>query len=188
MKACATLRKRSYCSAISPNTQEHLSHQESLEAMVGKLCDFSKLTFPNACHRAFCYCTSCHFTFPSQTYIQKSFFYRKCSDNDQIYVLWNFGFYKDYMPKPWKSLSLSFCWLFPVYCGFICWFTYQVFIIGHVPPGAFERAPGKKWFYPQFNRHYIATVLKHVDVITGHFLAHQHCDSFKIFYDNEGKK
>lgn len=65
------------------------------------------VTFPNACHRAFCYCTSCHFTFPSQTYIQKSFFYRKCSDNDQIYVLWNFGFYKDYMPKPWKCLSLS---------------------------------------------------------------------------------
>ena len=71
-----------------------------LTTMVGKLCDFSKVTFPNACHRAFCYCTSCHFTFPSQTYIQKSFFYRKCSDNDQIYVLWNFGLYKDYMPKP----------------------------------------------------------------------------------------
>ena len=102
------MRKRSHCSAVSPNTQEHLFHQDSLQAMVGKLCGFSKVTFPNACHRAFCYCTSCHLTFPSQTYIQKSFFYRKCSDNDQIYVLWNFGFYKDYMPKPWKSLSLSF--------------------------------------------------------------------------------
>ena len=42
-----------------------------LTTMVGKLCDFSKVTFPNACHRAFCYCTSCHLTFPSQTYIQK---------------------------------------------------------------------------------------------------------------------
>ena len=57
-----------------------------------------------------------------------------------------------------------------------------------MPPGAFERAPGKKWFYPQFNMHYIAVILKHADVITGHFLAHQHCDSFKIFYDNKGKK
>ncbi|XP_020632886.1 acid sphingomyelinase-like phosphodiesterase 3b [Orbicella faveolata] len=62
----------------------------------------------------------------------------------------------------------------------------KVFIIGHVPPGAFERAPRKKWFYPQFNKRYIAVVLKHADVITGHFLAHQHCDSFKIFYDNRG--
>lgn len=60
----------------------------------------------------------------------------------------------------------------------------QVFIIGHVPPGAFERAPGKKWFYPQFNKKYIEVILKHADVIAGHFLAHQHCDSFKIFYKN----
>lgn len=63
----------------------------------------------------------------------------------------------------------------------------QVFIIGHVPPGAFERAPGKKWFYPKFNKDYIATIMKHADVITGHFLAHQHCDSFKIIYDGKGK-
>lgn len=59
----------------------------------------------------------------------------------------------------------------------------QVFIIGHVPPGVFERAPGKKWFYPQFNKKYIDVILKHSDVITGHFLAHQHCDSFKVFYE-----
>jgi len=62
----------------------------------------------------------------------------------------------------------------------------KVFIIGHVPPGAFERAPGKKWFYPQFNTKYIDAVMKHAEVITGHFLAHQHCDSFKIFYDKKG--
>ena len=67
-------------------------------------------------------------------------------------------------------------------------FVSQVFLIGHVPPGAFERAPGKKWFYPQFNKKYIHTILKHSDVITGHFLAHQHCDSFKIFYDENGEK
>ncbi|KAM7439728.1 Acid sphingomyelinase-like phosphodiesterase 3b [Porites harrisoni] len=59
----------------------------------------------------------------------------------------------------------------------------KVFIIGHVPPGVFERAPGKKWFYPQFNKKYIDVILKHADVITGHFLAHQHCDSFKVFYE-----
>lgn len=63
----------------------------------------------------------------------------------------------------------------------------QVFIIGHVPPGAFERYPDKKWFYPQFNQRYIQLILKHADVIKGHFLAHQHCDSFKLFYDDEGK-
>lgn len=62
----------------------------------------------------------------------------------------------------------------------------KVFIIGHVPPGAFERAPGKKWFYPKFNKDYIAAIMKHADVITGHFLAHQHCDSFKILYDGKG--
>ncbi|PFX18637.1 Acid sphingomyelinase-like phosphodiesterase 3b [Stylophora pistillata] len=62
----------------------------------------------------------------------------------------------------------------------------KVFIIGHVPPGAFERAPGKKWFYPKFNKDYLAAIMKHADVITGHFLAHQHCDSFKILYDCKG--
>lgn len=62
----------------------------------------------------------------------------------------------------------------------------KVFIIGHVPPGAFERAPHKKWFYPQFNRKYINVIMKHAAVISGHFLAHQHCDSFKIFYDSTG--
>lgn len=41
VKAYATLRKLSYCSAVSPNSQEHLSHQGSLQARVGKLCDFS---------------------------------------------------------------------------------------------------------------------------------------------------
>lgn len=62
----------------------------------------------------------------------------------------------------------------------------KVFIIGHVPPGTFERAPGLKWFYPHFNKKYVALIMKHADVISGHFLAHQHCDSFKVIYDENG--
>lgn len=125
-------------------------------------------------------------------------FYRNLIFNEvHLYkVLWSkkfcfsgiLDFIKTSCQIPENLYFYLFFWLFRVYFGFICCFTFQVFIIGHVPPGAFERAPRKKWFYPQFNKRYIAVVLKHADVITGHFLAHQHCDSFKIFYDNKGRK
>ncbi|XP_019644210.1 PREDICTED: acid sphingomyelinase-like phosphodiesterase 3b [Branchiostoma belcheri] len=63
----------------------------------------------------------------------------------------------------------------------------KVFLIGHVPPGFFERYKGKSWFYPEYNRRYLQVVTRHADVIKGQFFAHQHCDSFKLFYDEEGR-
>ncbi|XP_019614981.1 PREDICTED: acid sphingomyelinase-like phosphodiesterase 3b [Branchiostoma belcheri] len=63
----------------------------------------------------------------------------------------------------------------------------KVFLIGHVPPGFFERSKGKSWFYPEYNRRYLQVVTRHADVIRGQFFAHQHCDSFKLFYDDEGR-
>ncbi|CAH1274271.1 SMPDL3B [Branchiostoma lanceolatum] len=63
----------------------------------------------------------------------------------------------------------------------------KVFLIGHVPPGFFERYQGKSWFYPEYNRRYLQIIAGYADVIKGQFFAHQHCDSFKLFYDDEGK-
>ncbi|XP_077995416.1 acid sphingomyelinase-like phosphodiesterase 3b isoform X2 [Glandiceps talaboti] len=62
----------------------------------------------------------------------------------------------------------------------------KVYIIGHVPPGKFERHAGKSWFYERFNKRYIEIVRKFHDVITGQFYAHQHDDSFRLFYDETG--
>nr|XP_006821102.1 PREDICTED: acid sphingomyelinase-like phosphodiesterase 3b-like [Saccoglossus kowalevskii] len=62
----------------------------------------------------------------------------------------------------------------------------KVYLIGHVPPGVFERHAGKSWFYPQFNERYIEIITTYSDVIFGQFFAHQHVDSFRMFYDDQG--
>ncbi|GCB75577.1 hypothetical protein scyTo_0015344 [Scyliorhinus torazame] len=62
----------------------------------------------------------------------------------------------------------------------------KVYIIGHVPPGFFEKKRGTHWFQEHFNKRYIEIVKKHSQVIAGQFFGHQHRDSFKIFYSNDG--
>ncbi|XP_071965754.1 acid sphingomyelinase-like phosphodiesterase 3b [Antedon mediterranea] len=62
----------------------------------------------------------------------------------------------------------------------------MVVIVGHVPPGCFERSRRKCWFYPEFNERYIGIIREFHDVITFQLFAHQHDDSFRIFYDNDG--
>ncbi|XP_033107535.1 acid sphingomyelinase-like phosphodiesterase 3b isoform X2 [Anneissia japonica] len=62
-----------------------------------------------------------------------------------------------------------------------------VVIVGHVPPGCFERSRGKCWFYPEFNAQYIEVIQQFHDVIAFQLFAHQHDDSFRLFYDDEGK-
>ncbi|XP_070571497.1 acid sphingomyelinase-like phosphodiesterase 3b [Ptychodera flava] len=63
----------------------------------------------------------------------------------------------------------------------------KIYIIGHVPPGVFERHAGKSWFYPKFNERYISIIRKYHQVIYGQFFAHQHDDSFRIFYDEQDR-
>ncbi|XP_059195752.1 acid sphingomyelinase-like phosphodiesterase 3b [Centropristis striata] len=62
----------------------------------------------------------------------------------------------------------------------------KVYIIGHVPPGFFEKKRGKPWFMPEFNSLYLHLIQKHHSVILGQFFGHHHTDSFRMFYSSEG--
>ncbi|XP_019064366.1 acid sphingomyelinase-like phosphodiesterase 3b isoform X1 [Fukomys damarensis] len=62
----------------------------------------------------------------------------------------------------------------------------KVYIIGHVPPGFFEKTRNKAWFREGFNQEYLKLVQKHHKVIAGQFFGHQHTDSFRMFYDDKG--
>ncbi|KAL1777081.1 acid sphingomyelinase-like phosphodiesterase 3b [Sigmodon hispidus] len=62
----------------------------------------------------------------------------------------------------------------------------MVYIIGHVPPGFFEKTQDKAWFRDSFNEEYLKVVQKHHQVIAGQFFGHHHTDSFRMFYDDAG--
>ncbi|CAJ1062700.1 acid sphingomyelinase-like phosphodiesterase 3b [Xyrichtys novacula] len=62
----------------------------------------------------------------------------------------------------------------------------KVYIIGHVPPGFFEKKRNKPWFTPQFNKRYVDLIQKHHSVIFGQFFGHHHTDSFRMFYNSGG--
>ncbi|XP_040835624.1 acid sphingomyelinase-like phosphodiesterase 3b isoform X2 [Ochotona curzoniae] len=62
----------------------------------------------------------------------------------------------------------------------------RVYIIGHVPPGFFEKTRDKAWFRNSFNEEYLKLVRKHHHVIAGQFFGHHHTDSFRMFYDDAG--
>lgn len=62
----------------------------------------------------------------------------------------------------------------------------QVYIIGHVPPGFFEKKQNKAWFREGFNEEYLKVVQRHYRVIAGQFFGHHHTDSFRMFYDDAG--
>ncbi|KAM5248630.1 acid sphingomyelinase-like phosphodiesterase 3b [Ctenodactylus gundi] len=61
-----------------------------------------------------------------------------------------------------------------------------VYIIGHVPPGIFEKKQSKAWFREDFNKEYLKVVRKHHGIIAGQFFGHHHTDSFRMFYDDAG--
>lgn len=62
----------------------------------------------------------------------------------------------------------------------------MVYIIGHVPPGFFEKTQDKAWFRESFNEEYLKVVQKHHRVIAGQFFGHHHTDSFRMFYNSAG--
>ncbi|XP_036394454.1 acid sphingomyelinase-like phosphodiesterase 3b [Megalops cyprinoides] len=61
----------------------------------------------------------------------------------------------------------------------------KVYIVGHVPPGFFEKKRNKPWFRPNFNRRYLELVQRHHAVIAGQFFGHHHTDSFRMFYSSD---
>ncbi|KAJ8289248.1 hypothetical protein COCON_G00019070 [Conger conger] len=62
----------------------------------------------------------------------------------------------------------------------------KVYIVGHVPPGYFEKKRHKPWFRPNFNRRYLDLIQRHHGVIAGQFFGHHHTDTFRMFYDPDG--
>ncbi|XP_012666852.1 acid sphingomyelinase-like phosphodiesterase 3b [Otolemur garnettii] len=62
----------------------------------------------------------------------------------------------------------------------------RVYIIGHVPPGFFEKKPNKAWFREDFNEKYLKVIQKHHRIIAGQFFGHHHTDSFRMIYDEAG--
>ncbi|NWI57627.1 ASM3B phosphodiesterase, partial [Calyptomena viridis] len=62
----------------------------------------------------------------------------------------------------------------------------MVYIVGHIPPGFFEKKRGKPWFQRGFNQRYLGIVQKHHRVIAAQFFGHHHTDSFRMFYSNTG--
>ncbi|KAM7083518.1 acid sphingomyelinase-like phosphodiesterase 3b isoform 2-T3 [Ciconia maguari] len=62
----------------------------------------------------------------------------------------------------------------------------MVYIVGHIPPGFFEKKRGKPWFRSGFNERYLKIVQKHHRVIAAQFFGHHHTDSFRMFYSDTG--
>lgn len=62
----------------------------------------------------------------------------------------------------------------------------KVYIVGHVPPGVFEKKRSKPWFRPNFNQRYVKIIQQHSEVIAGQFFGHHHTDTFRMFYNSAG--
>ncbi|KAL2084947.1 hypothetical protein ACEWY4_020465 [Coilia grayii] len=62
----------------------------------------------------------------------------------------------------------------------------KVYIVGHIPPGFFEKKRNKMWFRPNFNVRYLELIQKHHAVIIGQFFGHHHTDCFRMVYSPEG--
>ena len=43
------------------------------------------------------------------------------------------------------------------------------------------------WFYKTYNKKYLGMLTKYAIVIEGQVYGHEHIDSFRILYDNQGK-
>lgn len=58
----------------------------------------------------------------------------------------------------------------------------KVHLITHIPPGVLEIDGSARWFTEQFNTRFNDLVIQYGDVIVGSYSAHQHLDTFRIFY------
>lgn len=63
---------------------------------------------------------------------------------------------------------------------------FQVYIIAHIAPGAFELTSGGYFFYPNFNKHYLDIIERYSDIIQGQFYGHEHTDSFRVLFQDQG--
>ena len=61
-----------------------------------------------------------------------------------------------------------------------------MYIVAHVPPGVFELVEEMSWFYGDYNRKYLDVLQKYTDVIQAQMYGHEHTDSFRILFDEQG--
>ncbi|MPC31100.1 Acid sphingomyelinase-like phosphodiesterase 3b [Portunus trituberculatus] len=65
----------------------------------------------------------------------------------------------------------------------------RVYLVGHIPPGTFERYQQKRkgfhWYQPRYNDRFTQLVQQHAHVIEAQFFAHHHTDSFRLFFEEE---
>jgi hypothetical protein len=64
--------------------------------------------------------------------------------------------------------------------------SFQALLIGHVPPGVFEKHLNWSWYRPHYNQLFIALLRKHSDVIGSAFFAHHHTDTFRLVRNETG--
>lgn len=75
-----------------------------------------------------------------------------------------------------------------MFCFFV--FSFQVYIVGHIPPGSDERHIGLRnhlTFTETNNGRYLHLIRKYSSIIQGQFFGHHHSDSFRIVYNDIGK-
>jgi len=75
---------------------------------------------------------------------------------------------------------------------FYFFFSFQVYIVGHMPPGSDERQigiipNGHTTYSEKNNLRYLRLVRKYSSIIQGQFFGHLHSDSFRIVYNDMGK-
>uniref|UniRef100_H2YX51 Sphingomyelinase phosphodiesterase n=1 Tax=Ciona savignyi TaxID=51511 RepID=H2YX51_CIOSA len=61
----------------------------------------------------------------------------------------------------------------------------KVYIIGHISPGFFELYENEFYLHENYISNYIAIVQEYYDVISGQFFAHNHMDSYRMFYNKD---
>ena len=65
---------------------------------------------------------------------------------------------------------------------------FQVYVVGHTPPGVEEREGGARVMSTQHNLRYLQLVRQYSDIIAGQFFGHWHSDTFRTIYSDGGKR
>ncbi|XP_020382177.2 acid sphingomyelinase-like phosphodiesterase 3b isoform X2 [Rhincodon typus] len=107
--------------------------------------------------------------------------------NDQRIIVLNTNLYyrSNKLNVETKDPAGQFQWLEEVLSNAIIE-KEKVYIIGHVPPGFFEKKRWTSWFLEHFNSRYVEIIQKYHSVIAGQFFGHHHTDSFRMFYNQSG--
>uniref|UniRef100_A0A0K0EHY4 Metallophos domain-containing protein n=1 Tax=Strongyloides stercoralis TaxID=6248 RepID=A0A0K0EHY4_STRER len=62
-----------------------------------------------------------------------------------------------------------------------------IHIIGHIPPGSFERTPNFTWFHPQYNEEFLNIVIEFSDIIKWMVFGHHHTDTFRMVLNDKNE-